>query len=324
MGYCESKVVEPETYFHIIQTRDIDEAFNEKIMISDTIIKSDIKKKEEIVEEMEETIEKELIEEQMEEPVEMKESEQLKEPVEMKESEKMEETEDMDRTEELKEIKNIHIGIENLKIKKPLIETFTLIEKIKIKEKLDFVFICKELEKLYKDICNSMNHEYLKSIFKKNEELFTEFIRRINSINSFYSYDILSFNNGDNIVDRNFDELMYENGLINGYKAVKVSADGNCFYRTLSLLLFGTEDLFNVIKICTIFTALKYEGIIDNFLKSNNQNDEFYQLINLTTRTNEWAEIFNIVSAAYLIKNGITIFGSEERRNFILCYFIIK
>ena len=52
-------------------------------------------------------------------------------------------------------------------------------------------------------------------------------------------------------LDISFNRLLVANDL--SLYAKSILGDGNCFYRSISFLLLGTEEYFYIIKVCSIY-----------------------------------------------------------------------
>ena len=118
----------------------------------------------------------------------------------------------------------------------------------------------------------------------------------------------------ENPGDNSFLKIIEMNQLI-GYRAANVESDGNCFYRAISYLVFGSEDEFIMVKLCSLFIAQAHRFIFENLIKLTCHPDDYEFFILKSFKTNEWANEFNIFSAAIMLGTPIVClnFVSEER-----------
>jgi len=75
-------------------------------------------------------------------------------------------------------------------------------------------------------------------------------------------YPLTNFNNHK--IDECFSNVIKSHNLLS-VEAVVVKGDGNCFYRSLSLLLFGYEEYYLIIKISIIFIMYKNKAFFEYF-----------------------------------------------------------
>ena len=117
-------------------------------------------------------------------------------------------------------------------------------------------------------------------------------------------------------IDTSFKPILELNGVSNEYFAIQTSPDGNCFYRSLSTLLFGNEKHFTVVKLCSLFTIVNsFPNIFKHILQRTQSVDSFELFVMKSFKAGEWASDYNILSAVLMLQTSIFCFSSRKISN---------
>ncbi len=116
-----------------------------------------------------------------------------------------------------------------------------------------------KIKKIYNLITNNKNYNYIKKVFNDNKNLMRSFIKYLRRIKNYTIYK-------DQYIDENFVALVQLNDLFSNFYPNKVLADGNCFYRTISLITLGDENFFYMIKTVCLFVIMEYKEYFKDLL----------------------------------------------------------
>lgn len=113
-------------------------------------------------------------------------------------------------------------------------------------------------------------------------------------------------------IDCYFENLTKLNDLDDVAYVVSVNADGNCFYNSISLLIFGDQRLFYLIKIAVLFILLEYKAFFTTVLIRNYHEVNFEKYVEQHNRDCEWADQFIILATSIFFKRPLFIFSLDE------------
>lgn len=124
------------------------------------------------------------------------------------------------------------------------------------------------------------------------------------------------------IKDERFNDVLLSNNLTIGYHAKYTVGDGNCFFRSVSYLLFATENCYDIIKLCCIFIILDYESFFKNILKEYCYNFNYETLLRNLCRKDEWASEIIFIATSILLNRPILSFTCDEKskKPFVINY----
>ena len=168
------------------------------------------------------------------------------------------------------------------------------------------------LNLIFLQITNQRSINEISNILSVNSVLIQQIISFIRGIRLLYTY------NNDKL-DSGFDDVLRSSNLVNGFYARSTLGDGNCFYRSVSYLLFGTEDNYQIIKLCCIYILKEYDFFFENESKKIchefSYKDNFIQVC----QENKWAdEIVFAAAAIFLNRSVVTITCTEFNKPFVL------
>jgi hypothetical protein len=165
---------------------------------------------------------------------------------------------------------------------------------------------------------NSENIGLIMNEISKNRDLFKFVITYIRSL------DVLKIYSNEKI-DPLFNNLMKKFDLEKDFHPIKTGADGNCFYRACSFILFSTEEYFFVIKFCCIFLFNEYKNCFYYFLsitedKQNIEDQPFSKKMKYYLRDNTYADECSYILTAILIDRPIINIILHEKTVFVQKY----
>lgn len=168
------------------------------------------------------------------------------------------------------------------------------------------LLITKEEKKLYEIYTEVLKQVELKNIMSQNSHFLQKIIISLRNIKKYVTYT-------DEDTDSSFDILKEANNLNKGFFAKNTVGDGNCFYRSVSYILFGTEDNFYIIKLCCIFISYEYENFFTDYMKKTFFEESYNEFFKKICKKNEWADELVFVSAAILLNRPIFSFSVNKK-----------
>ncbi|CAF0972658.1 unnamed protein product [Brachionus calyciflorus] len=105
-------------------------------------------------------------------------------------------------------------------------------------------------------------------------------------------------------VDESFGMLCNLN-FLNLFYPIKTNGDGNCFYYSVSVFLFGHEQNFKVIKTGSLFVLIEYRHFFEEIIQKKCYKYTFEELFKKTCQKNEWANELNILATSIFLKRPI-------------------
>ncbi len=112
------------------------------------------------------------------------------------------------------------------------------------------------------------NYYELETVFSRNEDTLNTFILELKDIKKLTLFD------KDFRIDQNLQTILnsFNSAGTMYINAIAVKGDGNCFYRAISVLFYGKEDYFCIIKIASMFIMYKYKDFFEYFHKTNQKS----------------------------------------------------
>lgn len=171
----------------------------------------------------------------------------------------------------------------------------------------NFFKLFEKIEKIYNESIEYdsnifPNYNNLLLVFLENESIFektTEFLRKFTEFKIYETDD----------VDESFETILKINNIKEDLVAVKTIGDGNCFYRAISYIFFGTQEFYKTFKCLSIFQMIKNKKILIDFI--GRDKDIEVEIVK-SARINEYANELNISSMAILINKCIVSFSINE------------
>ena len=163
-------------------------------------------------------------------------------------------------------------------------------------------------EQLIKRIYLSISSAQFGTIFAflfENTSFLKEMVTKLRTIVSYTHYNSQE-------LDRNFDCLLVNNKLTTCY-AKSIIGDGNCFYRSISYLLFGTQELFFILKVLCIFILIEYEKYFENILKLNVKKITITEFIVNVASTDAWADETIMIATTILLNRTLFSFSMDQK-----------
>ncbi len=96
--------------------------------------------------------------------------------------------------------------------------------------------------------------------------------------------------------------------FINQYHPIETLGDGNCFYYSISILLFGSCKFFKLIRMALCYISLEYKTYVENLIQINETKYDFSTFIFNTIKQDSWADQVNIWVATLVLLKPIYVF----------------
>lgn len=104
--------------------------------------------------------------------------------------------------------------------------------------------------------------EMIQALFISSRDSLTSAIRFLRSREKSAHYDPSSHS-----PDPSFEEILRHSFLCGPFVAALITGDGNCLYRSISVLLFGNEVFFPLIKACSLLTLLQNQQLFSYLIE---------------------------------------------------------
>ncbi len=166
-------------------------------------------------------------------------------------------------------------------------------------------FIFQAIKSIYLTLKNDCTIVTILELFNNNRGVFETFINYLRKISVYSKYT-------NQIIDKSFDNVLTVNKYLtdNDFSIVNCSRDGDCFYSSISMILFGYESL-NDIKICCFFVIVDHLDSFKKFALNNKYGKTLEVLIVELIRDKVWANEMIIFSAAILLDRPIISFSTK-------------
>ncbi|CAF0867508.1 unnamed protein product [Brachionus calyciflorus] len=169
----------------------------------------------------------------------------------------------------------------------------------------DFYHVVNDIFNLYESISYQNSIEKLNEEFKKKRSSLIKLVevmrRRIPSCLKNFSFS----------KDYSFRSLLDAHGLFE-CNAYVVNGDGNCFYYSISSIIFDNPDLFKLIKMGSIFILLEYKDFFEIILNEKAYDENFNDFIMNLAVLNAWANELIMLATSILLERGLICFCLNE------------
>lgn len=149
-------------------------------------------------------------------------------------------------------------------------------------------------ENLFESI-QTKNLNDLKGILVNNSSKIIQLINRLRKIEKSTIY-------ANELIDINALNVLQSIGLLKNFFPVKVSGDGNCFYYSISYLLFGDCKFFHLIKICLSFIVIENNYFFETVLQRTGSFYDFNNFLFKICSKSEYADEYTQLASSLLLK----------------------
>ena len=102
---------------------------------------------------------------------------------------------------------------------------------------------------------------------------------------------------------------------IAGRKIISMKPDGNCFYRTLSYQLFGTQEEYNIVHGVVYRTEMYNKPIFANYLIPGHDEATIHDHIKKISVLGTWATQVEVVAAASAFEIHVYFYAKNQNQN---------
>lgn len=127
----------------------------------------------------------------------------------------------------------------------------------------------------------------------------------INLVKHLRSTKKITLFSSDMNLDQSFMKIIDSRLSLKDIMAINTTADGNCFYYSVSFLLFSTEIEYWKIKIGVVFVLLEYSDYFISLLKDTGSPQTLSQLIETAIKDYEWANEYIELACSILVKRPV-------------------
>lgn len=141
----------------------------------------------------------------------------------------------------------------------------------------------------------------LVEIFQSNGLFFENLIKKLQKI------EINSVYTGQNYYADFKEALKLEDHMF----PIHNKPDGNCLYNSLSLILFGNEEFYFIVKLCTIFVLIKNSSFFKELMRLFCYEYKFETFVQKTSRPREFGTELILLTFSIMLKRTILSFNES-------------
>ena len=167
-----------------------------------------------------------------------------------------------------------------------------------------FIHMADLIRSIYSSLKHNSNLSEIKKSFEENRSIIEKYIECIRKITHYTIYT-------NQVVDGKFDSVINENSYLkeNNFLIVNTTADGNCFYSTLSIILFGNEINNEILKCCCFFIICENFEYFESLIACVKYTETLDQMIESLFKEKSWANEVIIWSSSLLLNRPIISFS---------------
>jgi hypothetical protein len=158
---------------------------------------------------------------------------------------------------------------------------------------------------VYDSIQTVTSRNALNDIFSNNLQHLVEYLR-LEKPRTFSTQRVTSA----------YDDILRKNKLFGHFVAIRTQSDGNCFYHSASLSLFGSQKFYKMIKIGVAKILLENESYMTNIQFHTKSLENFEKLVFDSSLESQWANEFHCLALSILLNRPIHIYNSSELQHF--------
>ena len=150
----------------------------------------------------------------------------------------------------------------------------------------------------------NITFEVVKNLFLCNKELFSKIISEIRLIEPITLYS-------GQPISKMEEHLKMSLQLNENLFAINSTADGSCLYHTISLIIFGNENLSFLIKLCSLYMLIENEKYFRP-VSFNATGLHFENLILSSCIKNQYGNYLNIISIEIVLNRNIFCYNQSQ------------
>jgi len=169
---------------------------------------------------------------------------------------------------------------------------------------VNFIHVTSLIRSIYSALKLNSSFSEIRKSFEQNRSVIEKYIDFIRQITEYTIYT-------DQEVDSQFDPVINENMYLrdDNFVIVKTTADGNCFYNSLSVILFGNEINNETLKFCCIFIISENFKSFENLIACVKYPLTLDKMVESLFKENMWANELIIWSSSLLLNRPIISFS---------------
>lgn len=133
-----------------------------------------------------------------------------------------------------------------------------------------------------------------------------------NEIKKLEETDPLTFKQlTDGRIDENCTAILEKNKINGSFVGIETAGDGNCLYRSFSTILFGNQDKFKLIKICSLFYMKNHSNLYENIVKKHHEFSSLASFLQYHMVIGQWGSEVNILSLAHILRRDVIVLSDN-------------
>ena len=157
------------------------------------------------------------------------------------------------------------------------------------------------LKNIFKKITGK-DYNLIKSVIEKYWNVFDIIISQFKRIKQ-KSYQ-------NQLIDDKFYRVVYLNNVTN-LEPIETTRNGNCLYNAISIIIFGCEDYFYLIKICVLSILLRYEAYFRNILLKCDSQFSFEEYIENCAIQFSWGDEISQIAVSILLDRPLYVYSFD-------------
>ena len=117
----------------------------------------------------------------------------------------------------------------------------------------------------------------------------------------------LNLTHSEQNIDHSFNEIISFNHLFN-LQPILDAGDGNCYHRSISVILFGSEKYHRMIRYLTIYTIIKNQNYFRSSFKDIN-GKTFECMVESSSNSRNWAGEYEALALSMMCFRPIIVFS---------------
>ena len=175
--------------------------------------------------------------------------------------------------------------------------------------------VLEENEKIF-HYMEGTNFKHIRKVTNANRNVILNLVKLIRQKSTTYY-------NGDEI-DANFEMLTEQHEITDKLFPIKTKGDGNCFFYSISKVLFGSDIQYKNIRLGVIFVLLEYEKYFKRVIKVSFGSDEFSKIVQSVAKDKNWANEYMLLATAIVLNRPLICLTIEKKCVFSHEYCVNK
>lgn len=142
----------------------------------------------------------------------------------------------------------------------------------------------------------------------------------ISIIKSLRDLELRLFNEQDMKIDHFFSFLKVNYKEFDNFNTAATSADGNCFYNSISLYLLGNEEFSYVLRLAVLFIIFENEQYFRNLINFSYGEQKLNDMVVSISTDKNWANEYEIHAMSIALNRPINVYSTNEKNRLFISH----